>query len=116
MFDPPEMVKYSKIPIIENDSREHRELAITAARESIVMLKNENNILPLKKNLKKIAVIGPTADSYQMLLGNYNGTPSKYVTLLKGLENKMHTIDPSSEVFYEPGVNLVEEGTSYSII
>ncbi len=111
MFDPPEMVKYSKIPITENDSQEHRELSITAARESIVLLKNENNILPLKKNLKKIAVIGPTADSYQMLLGNYNGTPSKYVTLLKGIENKMHTIDPSSEVLYEPGVNLVEEGT-----
>ncbi|MGE5795702.1 MAG: glycoside hydrolase family 3 C-terminal domain-containing protein, partial [Ignavibacteria bacterium] len=111
MFDPPEMVKYSKIPITENDSPEHRELSITAARESIVLLKNENNILPLKKNLKKIAVIGPTADSYQMLLGNYNGTPSKYVTLLKGIENKMHTIYPSSEVLYEPGVNLVEEGT-----
>jgi len=111
MFDPPENVKYTKIPISENDSQEHRQLSITAARESIVLLKNENNILPLKKNLKKIAVIGPTADSYQMLLGNYNGTPSKYVTLLNGIKNKMHSIDPAAEVRYEPGVNLVEEGT-----
>ncbi len=107
MFDPPEMVKYSQIPIEKNDSEAHRLLSIRAAQESIVLLKNANDILPLKKNLKRIAVIGPTADSYDMLLGNYNGTPSKYVTLLQGIKNK---VSNNTEVIYEPGCNLVEEG------
>lgn len=107
MFDPPEMVKYAQIPIEKNDSEEHRQLSIKAAQESIVLLKNENNLLPLKKNLKKIAVIGPTADSYQMLLGNYNGTPSKYVTPLQGIINK---VEKNTGVVYETGCNLVAEG------
>jgi beta-glucosidase len=108
MFDPTEMVKYAQIPIEENDSEEHRQLSIRAAQESIVLLKNNNNTLPLSKEIKKIAVIGPTADSYQMLLGNYNGTPSKYVTLLEGIKNKTGN---NTEVVYENGCNLVEEGT-----
>jgi len=107
MFDPPEMVKYAQIPYSENDSEEHRKLAIRAAEESIVLLKNSNSTLPLKKDLKRIAVIGPTTDSYQMLLGNYNGTPSKYVTLLQGIKNK---VGKNTEVVYEVGCNLVEEG------
>ena len=108
MFDPPAMVKYSKIPVEEIDSKEHRELSLRTAEESIVLLKNDNNILPLNKNVKKIAVIGPTADSYQMLLGNYNGTPSKYVTPLEGIKNK---VGNKTKVTYEIGCNLVEEGT-----
>ncbi len=108
MFDPPAMVKYSKIPVEEIDSKEHRELSLRTAEESIVLLKNDNNILPLSKNVKKIAVIGPTADSYQMLLGNYNGTPSKYVTPFEGIKNK---VGNKTEVNYEIGCNLVEEGT-----
>jgi beta-glucosidase len=107
MFDPPEMVKYAQIPYKENDSEEHRKLSLKAAEESIVLLKNDNNTLPLKKDLKKIAVIGPTADSYQMLLGNYNGTPSRYVTPLQGIKNK---ISPGTELVYEVGCNLVAEG------
>jgi beta-glucosidase len=107
MFDPPEMVPYSKIPYTENDTREHRELSSTAAMESIVLLKNEGNILPLRKDLKKIAVIGPTADSYLMLLGNYNGTPSTYTTPLKGIINK---VSGNTEVVYEQGCNLADEG------
>ncbi len=107
MFDPPEMVKYTQIPIEENDSEAHRQLSIRAAQESIVLLKNANDILPLKRDLKRIAVIGPTADSYDMLLGNYNGTPSKYVTPLQGIKNK---VSNNTEVIYKPGCNLVEEG------
>ena len=106
-FDPPELVPYSDIPIEENDSEEHRQLSIRAAQESIVLLKNSKRILPLKKDLKRIAVIGPTADSYQMLLGNYNGTPSRYVTPLQGIRNKV--FEPTA-VIYEPGCNLVEPG------
>jgi beta-glucosidase len=107
MFDPSELVQYSQIPISENDSPEHRQLSVQAARESIVLLKNENNLLPLSKDVKKIAVIGPTADSYRMLLGNYNGKPSRYVTPLQGIENK---VGKAVEVAYEPGCNLVEKG------
>ena len=106
MFDPPEMVKYSQIPIEENDSKEHRKLSIKAAHESIVLLKNEDNLLPLNKDLKKIAVIGPTAESYSMLLGNYNGTPSKYVTPLQGIKNK---VSGNTEVVYEQGCDLINE-------
>jgi beta-glucosidase len=107
MFDPPEMVKYSNIPIGENDSEEHRLLSLKSARESIVLLKNENNTLPLKKDVKKIAVIGPTADSYFMLLGNYYGTPSRYTTPLQGIKNGA---GKNTEIVYEQGCNLVEEG------
>ena len=106
MFDPPEMVPYAQIPYKENDSKEHRRLALKVAKESIVLLKNDDNLLPLKKDLKRIAVIGPTADSYKMLLGNYNGIPSKYVTPLQGIKNKL----PGTEIFYEEGCNLVEKG------
>ena len=114
MFDPPEKVKYSRIPISENDSKEHRELALKAAEESIVLLKNKAGILPLKKEFKKIAVIGPTADSYLMLLGNYNGTPSKYVTPLQGIKNKIKFLNESGtdiSLTFEQGCNLVEQGT-----
>ncbi|MGE4585974.1 MAG: glycoside hydrolase family 3 C-terminal domain-containing protein [Mangrovibacterium sp.] len=107
MFDPPEKVPYSKIPYRENDSEEHRVLAKQVARESIVLLKNENDVLPLKKDLGKIAVIGPTAHSYNMLLGNYNGTPSRYTTPLDGITAKVST---NTEVVYEQGCKLVGEG------
>jgi len=107
MFDPPEIVPYARIPIEENDSSEHRRLALQAARESIVLLKNQNGLLPLSKALKKIAMIGPTADDLPVLLGNYNGTPSSYVTPLKGIEKKLTR---QTQVAYEQGCNLVEEG------
>src|SRR6476646_425675 len=75
MFDPPEMVPYAKIPFSANDSKEHRQLALEAARESIVLLKNQNNTLPLRKDLQSIEIIGPNADDVPVLLGNYNGQP-----------------------------------------
>lgn len=101
MFDPPEMVLYANIPYSVNDCDEHRKMTLKAALESIVLLKNENNLLPLQKDLKKIAVIGPNADSLDVLLGNYNGTPSKYVTMLDGIKNKV-----SAEVLYAKGCEL----------
>jgi beta-glucosidase len=85
MFDPPERVPYSKIPYSENDSAQHRELALTAEREGIVLLKNQGGILPLKPALTKIAVIGPSADDPVDLLGNYNGISSKQVTPFEGI-------------------------------
>ena len=88
MFDPPERVPWSKLTLADNDTPAHRQLALEAARKSIVLLKNEHNILPLKSSVKTIAVIGPNADSLPVLLGNYNGTPSSYVTILEGIRKR----------------------------
>ena len=101
MFDPPEMVPYARIPFSENDSPAHRQLSLQASRESIVLLKNQNNTLPLKKDLKTIAVIGPSADNLSVLLGNYNGQPTKYVTPLAGIQAK---VSPSTKVLYSPAL------------
>jgi beta-glucosidase len=105
MFDPPEKVKYTKIPYSVVDSREHRQLALEAARKSIVLLKNQDNLLPLKKDLKTLAVIGPNADQWQMLLGNYNGLPSKAVTPLEGIREKTGN---GTRILYAPGCELAE--------
>ncbi len=102
MFDPPKEVPYASIPYEINDCPEHRAMALRTARESIILLKNENNFLPIDKNIKSIAVIGPNADSKKVLLGNYNGIPSKSVTLLEGIKNKV----PSSNIFHTKGCKV----------
>lgn len=99
MFDPPEMVPYASIPMTENDSEPHRQLAMRASRESLVLLKNEKNMLPLRKKYKTIAVIGPNGDSLDALLGNYNGTPSHPVTVLAGIKKRFS----DSQVVFEEG-------------
>jgi len=101
MFDPPDMVPYAKIPFSENDSEAHRQLSLRASRESLVLLKNAQNTLPLKKEIGKIAVIGPSADNLSVLLGNYNGQPSKYVTPLAGIRAK---VSAATQVLYAPGL------------
>ncbi len=105
MFDPAEMVPFAKIPFSENDSAAHRQLALETARESMVLLKNDNNTLPLKKDLKTIAVIGPNADSMQVLLGNYNGQPSRATTPLAGIRAK---VSPQTKVLYAAGASLTD--------
>ncbi len=85
MFDPPERVPFSSIPATEIDSEAHRKLAVESARKSIVLLRNDNQTLPLKAWVKKIAVIGPAADDPEALLGNYNGFSSKQVSALEGM-------------------------------
>ncbi len=104
MFDPEEIVPYAHIPISVNDSEPHRELATQAARESIVLLKNNQDILPLSKSFKKIAVIGPNANDPVVLLGNYHGTPSKSVTPLQGIVN---LVGNEMEVGYAKGCGVV---------
>jgi beta-glucosidase len=88
MFDPPARVPFSKIPYSVNDSEAHRKLAVEAARKSIVLLKNEKQILPLVASIRKIAVIGPSADDPIALLGNYNGFSQKIVTPLEGIQKQ----------------------------
>jgi beta-glucosidase len=106
MFDPPEMVPYAQIPYSVNASPAHRELSLRAARESIVLLKNENDALPLKKDIKTIAVIGPNADAPEVLLGNYNGQPTKSVTPLAGIKAK---VSSATKVLYALGSTLTGE-------
>jgi beta-glucosidase len=105
-FDPPELVRYAKTPESEIDSEAHRALALRAARESMVLLKNDG-ILPLVSGIKKIAVIGPSAESIRILLGNYNGTPSHASTALAALRK----VFPSAQITYAPGMNLLREET-----
>jgi beta-glucosidase len=106
MFDPPEMVPYARIPFSQNDTPEHRQLALKTARESIVLLKNANRTLPLKKDLKSIAVIGPNADAPEVLWGNYNGRPSRLITPLAGIKN---AVSASTKVTYTLGSTLAGE-------
>src|SRR5580658_10072075 len=89
LFDPPEMVKYARIPYSENDSPAHRQLALETARKAIVLLKNDNHTLPLSKSLQTIAVIGPNADDVDSLVGNYNGEPSDPITPRRGIYEKL---------------------------
>ncbi len=103
MFDPPEMVPYARIPFSENDSPAHRALSRKAAQESIVLLKNQTNTLPLKKDIKTIAVIGPNADAPEVLVGNYSGRPSKSVTPLAGIRD---AVSPNTKVLYAVGSTL----------
>lgn len=105
MFDPDDKVPFSKIPYSVNCSDENNYLARNAARESIVLLKNEGQTLPLNKNLRKIAVIGPNADNFEALLGNYNGIPKHPITVLEGIRKK---VEPAMEVLYVEGSDLAE--------
>ena len=87
MFDPPEMVPYTKIDESLLDSAAHRALALKLANESMVLLKNDG-VLPLKTAGTKIAVIGPLANHTKFLLGNYNGVPSHTVSILDGMKKE----------------------------
>jgi len=108
MFDPPDKVPYARIPYSVVDSRGHRELSLQAARESIVVLRNANHLLPLRKTLKSIAVVGPNANEVKALLGSYYGTPSLAVTPLVGIRKK---VSPATKVIYAKGCEAVEPPT-----
>jgi beta-glucosidase len=105
MFDPPDMVAFNDIPMSEDDSPAHRQLALRAARESMVLLKNEGGTLPLKPGVKTIAVIGPNAESLPALEGNYNGTPSHPVLPVDG----MRAVFAGRQVLYAQGSAYVPE-------
>ncbi len=105
MFDPDEQVKYAQIPYGVVDNKEHRDLALESARKSIVLLKNDNNTLPLKKDIGTLAVIGPNADQWLMLLGNYNGVPADPVTPLRGIREK---VSKDTKVLYAQGSPLAD--------
>ena len=83
-MDEPSLVEWSKIPSSVLESKEHLQIALDIARQSIVLLQNKNNVLPLAKN-EKVAVIGPNANDKVMMWGNYNGTPTTTSTVLDGV-------------------------------
>ena len=91
-MDDPSLVEWSKIPYSAMDSKEHRQLALNMARQTIVLLQNKDGILPLQKNKERIAVIGPNADNAPMMWGNYNGMPNHTVTILDGIKAKQKKI------------------------
>jgi beta-glucosidase len=104
MFDPPERVGYARIPYRVNQSPEHDALARRMAQASLVLLKNDG-VLPLSRNLKTIAVVGPTADEIMTLLGNYYGTPANPITTLAGIRE---AVGPETKVIYARGTDLIE--------
>ncbi|MGD0506896.1 MAG: glycoside hydrolase family 3 C-terminal domain-containing protein [Terriglobales bacterium] len=104
MFDPPSSYAYGLIPMSEVNSPEHRQLSLQAARESIVLLKNQDHTLPLKPGIARIAVVGPTAELVQSLQGNYNGPPPAPVYPLDGIEKRFS----SAHIAYAQGSTLVE--------
>ncbi|HYX08345.1 MAG TPA: glycoside hydrolase family 3 C-terminal domain-containing protein [Bacteroidales bacterium] len=112
MFDPPGSVPYDTIPYSVLDSKSHREAALETARKSMVLLKNDNGLLPLSKSLKTIAVIGPNADNEEVLLGNYNGTPAAPVTPLTGIREKL----PNTKVIYALGCEHAANLPTFEVI
>jgi beta-glucosidase len=113
MFDPPSRVPYAATLYSAVDQPAHRELARRAARESMVLLKNEGGVLPLQRDLGTLAVIGPNADQWLMLLGNYNGVPSRTVTPLAGLRA---AVSPRTRVLYARGADLAEGLPTFDVV
>ena len=99
-MDDPSLVEWSKIPYSAMSTKASANLSLDMARQTIVLLQNKNNILPLKKNAEKIAVIGPNAHNEPMMWGNYNGTPNHTVTILDGIKKKQ------KKLVYMPGCDL----------
>jgi beta-glucosidase len=103
MFDPKELVPFSKIDTSVLENPAHQAHALKLAQESMVLLKNDRQILPLSRNLKKVAVVGPNADDKSTLLANYYGYPSQISSVLDGIQQKI-----GDKVVFEKGVNWVD--------
>ena len=99
-MDDPSLVEWSKIPYSAMSSKASANISLDMARQTIVLLQNKGNVLPLSKNAEKIAVIGPNANNTPMMWGNYNGTPNKTVTILDGIKAKQ------KKLVYLPGCDL----------
>ena len=109
MFDPAEMLPWANIPASDISSEKHNELATQAARESMVLLEN-SGVLPLSKNIKTLAVVGPNADDVELLNGNYGGTPTKnhQHSLLYGIRQAL----PNTNIIYHKACELNDEYTT----
>ena len=110
-MDDPSLVEWSKIPYSAMSTKASAKLSLDMARQTIVLLQNKNNILPLQKGKEKIAVIGPNADNSPMMWGNYNGMPNHTITILEGICEKLKarkkTLNSKhSTLNYFPGCDL----------
>ena len=111
MFDPPEMVPYANTPLSVVGCETHTQLAYETAVQSVVLLKNQGNILPLKPDLRSILVVGPTATSLEALLGNYHGLNTQLTTLLEGI---IGSLPEGVRLEYRPGCQLVSSNLNAS--
>jgi beta-glucosidase len=111
-MDPDSLVSWSKIPMSVVNSPEHQRLALDMARETMTLLQNKGGILPLAKNIRKVAVIGPNADEAPVLWGNYNGTPVETVTILQGIKAKL----PKASIIYDRACDLTDQVFIESVI
>lgn len=103
MFDPPERVPYASIPVNSIHSGEHIALAREVATKSFVLLRNQDNLLPLSRDLSRVYVLGPNAASIDALIGNYYGSSDRYVTILEGIVAKL---GPNAIVDYRRGIEV----------
>jgi len=107
LFDNPDNVPFNTITYDKVDCKKHQELNLLSARKSVVLLKNENQLLPLNKNkLKTVGVIGPNANNRKALVGNYEGTASEYITVLEGIKEYL---GEDVRVYYSEGCHLFKE-------
>jgi len=109
MFDPPERVPFTTIPMSVINCEEHRQLAYEAACKSIVLLKNKGNTLPVSDSVRSIMVLGPTAADQMVLLGNYNGISPTMTTILEGIAGR---IPEGVRMEYRPGFMLTQDSTN----
>ncbi|QCX39425.1 glucan 1,4-alpha-glucosidase [Aureibaculum algae] len=113
MLNPAGQTPFSDISDDALESEAHQQLALKTARESMVLLKNENNTLPLSKKSKTITVIGPNANDRHFVLGNYFGTPTYSKTILEAVKDK---VSKKTKVHYFKGVNLADDKTVFDVI
>lgn len=109
-MDNDDIVPWTKLPSSIINNEEHRQLALDMARQSMTLLLNKNNTLPLSKTVQKIAVIGPNANDEPMLWGNYNGTPVRTITILDGIKSKL----AADKIIYDKGCDLIEDKVTES--
>lgn len=112
MLNDTDPTPWSNIPVSSIDSEKHRRLALESAQKSMVLLKNKKNILPLKADVKRIAVIGPNANDVDVLLGNYHGYSDYYSTVYDGVKKR----NPQAEVRYAPGSRLADELPLFEVV
>ncbi|WP_179021865.1 xylan 1,4-beta-xylosidase [Winogradskyella forsetii] len=111
-MDDDALVPWAQIPPSVLNNEKHRKLALEMAQKSMTLLQNNNNVLPLKKDMNKLAIIGPNADDEPMLWGNYNGTPVRTITILDGIKSKIS----ENNIVYDKACDLVEDKVTTTYI
>jgi beta-glucosidase len=109
-MDDDALVPWAKIPMSVVNNEDHRKLALDMARESLTLLRNKDDILPLKKSINQLAVIGPNADDEPVLWGNYNGKPIRTITILDGITSKLS----ADKILHDKACDLVEDKVTES--